>query len=77
LCTGIFPFIRRVGLGVIWIVYIVDYKITGMCLGITAVGGLLLMGGGYYPTNTVEGLAAAAAFISFINVFGGFIVTAR
>jgi hypothetical protein len=35
------------------------------------------MGGGYYPTNTVEGLAAGAAFISFINVFGGFIVTAR
>merc|ERR1712045_672705 len=27
--------------------------------------------------NTVEGLAASAAFISFINVFGGFIVTAR
>lgn len=40
-------------------------------------GGLLLMGGGYYPTNSVEGLAAGAAFISFINVFGGFIVTAR
>ena len=35
------------------------------------------MGGGYYPTNSVEGLAAGAAFISFINVFGGFIVTAR
>lgn len=35
------------------------------------------MGGGYYPTNAVEGLAATAAFISFINVFGGFIVTAR
>ena len=33
------------------------------------------MGGGYYPTNAVEGLAATAAFISFINVFGGFIVT--
>ena len=46
-------------------------------LGITAVGGLLLMGGGYYPTNVVEGLSATAAFISFINVFGGFIVTAR
>ena len=45
--------------------------------GITAVGGLLLMGGGYYPTNMVEGLAAGAAFISFINIFGGFIVTAR
>jgi NAD(P) transhydrogenase len=35
------------------------------------------MGGGYHPTNLVEGLSATAAFISFINVFGGFIVTAR
>ena len=35
------------------------------------------MGGGYYPTNAVEGLAASAALISFINVFGGFIVTGR
>jgi len=52
-------------------------SVTNAISGITAVGGLLLMGGGYYPTNTVEGLAAAAAFISFINVFGGFIVTAR
>jgi len=52
-------------------------SVTNAISGITAVGGLLLMGGGYYPTNTVEGLAAGAAFISFINVFGGFIVTAR
>jgi NAD(P) transhydrogenase len=33
--------------------------------------------GGYHPTNTVERLTAAAAFISFINFFGGFIVTTR
>ncbi len=52
-------------------------SVTNAISGITAVGGLLLMGGGYYPTNAVEGLAASAAFISFINVFGGFIVTAR
>merc|ERR1712158_7248 len=52
-------------------------SVTNAISGITAVGGLMLMGGGYYPTNTVEGLAASAAFISFINVFGGFIVTAR
>merc|ERR1711899_717115 len=52
-------------------------SVTNAISGITAVGGLLLMGGGYYPTNTVEGLAASAAFISFINVFGGFIVTGR
>ena len=52
-------------------------SVTNAISGITCVGGLLLMGGGYYPTNTVEGLAASAAFISFINVFGGFIVTGR
>merc|ERR1719412_1744114 len=52
-------------------------SVTNAISGITAVGGLLLMGGGYYPTNTVQGLAAAAALISFINIFGGFIVTQR
>jgi len=52
-------------------------SVTNAISGITAVGGLLLMGGGYYPTNSVQGLAAAAAFISFINIFGGFIVTKR
>lgn len=48
-----------------------------MSPGITAVGGLLLMDGGYYPTNTIQTLAATAAFISFINIFGGFLVTQR
>ena len=48
-------------------------SVTNAISGITAVGGLMVMGGGYYPTNAVEGLAASAAFISFINVFGGFI----
>merc|ERR1712038_1418794 len=52
-------------------------SVTNAISGITAVGGLMLMGGGYYPTNAVEGLAASAAFISFINLFGGFIVTGR
>merc|ERR1712002_839610 len=52
-------------------------SVTNAISGITAVGGLLLMGGGYYPTNTVQALAAGAAFISFINIFGGFIVTKR
>ncbi|KAK6623224.1 hypothetical protein RUM43_009076 [Polyplax serrata] len=52
-------------------------SVTNAISGITAVGGLLLMNGGYYPTNTVEALAAGAAFVSFINVFGGFVVTKR
>jgi NAD(P) transhydrogenase len=52
-------------------------SVTNAISGITAVGGLLLMGGGYYPTNSIEALAATAAFVSFINVFGGFVVTKR
>ncbi|CAH1995823.1 unnamed protein product [Acanthoscelides obtectus] len=52
-------------------------SVTNAISGITAVGGLLLMGGAYYPTNSIESLAAAAAFVSFINVFGGFLVTKR
>merc|ERR1712212_168304 len=52
-------------------------SVTNAISGITAVGGLLLMGGGYVPTNTIEGLAASAALISFIDIFGGFIVTKR
>ncbi|XP_050309949.1 NAD(P) transhydrogenase, mitochondrial-like [Anthonomus grandis grandis] len=52
-------------------------SVTNAISGITAVGGLLLMNGGYYPTNSVEMLAAGAAFVSFINVFGGFLVTKR
>ncbi|KAL3282797.1 hypothetical protein HHI36_005963 [Cryptolaemus montrouzieri] len=52
-------------------------SVTNAISGITAVGGLLLMNGTYYPTNSVEALAATAAFVSFINVFGGFLVTKR
>jgi len=52
-------------------------SVTNAISGLTAVGGLCLMDGGYMPTNTSQSLAAAAAFISFINIFGGFIVTQR
>merc|ERR1719244_1074959 len=52
-------------------------SVTNAISGITAVGGMLLMGGGLYPTNSIQALAAGAAFISFINIFGGFIVTQR
>ncbi|KAK4304877.1 hypothetical protein Pmani_023185 [Petrolisthes manimaculis] len=52
-------------------------SVTNAISGITAVGGLLLMDGGYYPTNIIQSLAASAAFISFINIFGGFLVTQR
>lgn len=52
-------------------------SVTNAISGITAVGGLLCMGGGYLPTTTPGALAATAAFISSINIFGGFLVTQR
>ncbi|WAR17129.1 NNTM-like protein [Mya arenaria] len=52
-------------------------SVTNAISGITAVGGMLLMSKGYYPTNTVESLAALACFISSINIGGGFTVTQR
>lgn len=52
-------------------------SVTNAISGITAVGGLLLMGGGVTPSNVTETLAASAALISFINIFGGFLVTQR
>lgn len=52
-------------------------SVTNAVSGITAVGGLVLMGGGGVPTNTSQGLAAAAAFVSAVNVGGGFRMTQR
>lgn len=38
--------------------------------GLTAVGGLSLMGGGYTPNTSAETLALLAAFISSVNIAG-------
>lgn len=45
--------------------------------GLTAVGGLALMGGGLTPSGLPQALALAAAFISSINIAGGFANTRR
>ena len=52
-------------------------SVTNAISGITAVGGLVCMGGGYLPTTSPTALAAAATFISSINIFGGFLITKR
>ena len=52
-------------------------SVTNAVSGITAVGGLLCMGGGYLPATTAQALAASAALISSINIFGGFLITKR
>ncbi|KAG5272045.1 hypothetical protein AALO_G00161050 [Alosa alosa] len=52
-------------------------SVTNAISGLTAVGGLSLMGGSYTPTNTAETLAVLAAFISSVNIAGGFLVTKK
>ncbi|TNM91888.1 hypothetical protein fugu_018900 [Takifugu bimaculatus] len=52
-------------------------SVTNAISGLTAVGGLSLMGGGYSPTCTAETLAVLAAFISSVNIAGGFLVTQK
>lgn len=52
-------------------------SVTNAISGLTAVGGLVLMGGGLTPSSLPEGLALAAAFVSSINIAGGFLITQR
>ena len=52
-------------------------SVTNAVSGITAAGGLVMMGGGLLPNNTATTLAAMATLISSINISGGFIITKR
>ncbi|XP_034854924.1 NAD(P) transhydrogenase, mitochondrial [Mirounga angustirostris] len=52
-------------------------SVTNAISGLTAVGGLALMGGHLYPSTISQGLAALATFISSVNIAGGFLVTQR
>ncbi|KAG9273490.1 NAD(P) transhydrogenase, mitochondrial-like [Astyanax mexicanus] len=52
-------------------------SVTNAISGLTAVGGLVLMGGGLTPSTLPESLALLAAFVSSINIAGGFLITQR
>lgn len=52
-------------------------SITNAISGITAVGGLLILGGGYFPHSFPQALASTAVLLSSINIAGGFVVTQR
>ena len=52
-------------------------SITNAISGITAVGGLLILGGGYFPHSFPQALASLSVLISSVNIAGGFIVTKR
>lgn len=46
------------------------YHLDAFFAGLTAVGGLALMGGHLYPSTTAQSLAALATFISSVNIAG-------
>jgi len=52
-------------------------SVTNAVSGVTAVGGLLLMGGNLLPNSIDTSLAASAVFLSSINIAGGFLITQR
>jgi NAD(P) transhydrogenase len=52
-------------------------SVTNAVSGVTAVGGLLLMGGNVLPNSLDTTLAASAVFLSSINICGGFLITQR
>lgn len=52
-------------------------SITNAISGMTAVGGMLQLGGGFLPHSTAQALAFSAVGLSFVNLAGGFIVTKK
>ncbi|KAJ8398266.1 hypothetical protein AAFF_G00428360 [Aldrovandia affinis] len=52
-------------------------SVTNAISGLTAVGGLVLMGGALTPSSLPQTLALLAAFVSSINIAGGFLITQR
>eukprot|EP00612_Vaucheria_litorea_P002446 CAMPEP_0171456254 /NCGR_PEP_ID=MMETSP0945-20130129/2812_1 /TAXON_ID=109269 /ORGANISM="Vaucheria litorea, Strain CCMP2940" /LENGTH=981 /DNA_ID=CAMNT_0011981637 /DNA_START=433 /DNA_END=3378 /DNA_ORIENTATION=+ len=51
--------------------------VTNAISGLTAVGGLYLLGPGMVPTNVAQALGATAVLVSSINISGGFLVTKK
>jgi NAD(P) transhydrogenase len=51
--------------------------VTNAISGMTAAGGLMLVGGGLVPTTTAQALGATAVLISSINISGGFLITTK
>jgi NAD(P) transhydrogenase len=48
-----------------------------MFVGMVGVGGLYVMGGGYFPQTLPQALGAASVLMAAVNVVGGFIITRR
>jgi len=52
-------------------------KTTDDYAGMVGIGGLFVMGGGYFPGTVPQILGAVSVLLASVNVFGGFIITKR
>lgn len=52
-------------------------SVTNAVSGMTAVGGMMLCGGGYLPDTASQVLGAGAVLVSAVNIGGGFTMTGR
>ena len=48
-----------------------------MTLGMVGIGGLFVMGGGYFPGTVTQALGAISVLLASVNVAGGFVITKR
>lgn len=52
-------------------------SVTNAISGMVGVGGLFILGGGFFPETIPQAFGAASVLLAFVNVGGGFIVTKR
>ena len=79
--VGTFSLAGIVGYNVVWGVTPALHSplmsVTNAISGTTAIGGLVLMGGGLLPNSVSTVLANAAVTASAVNIVGGFLITQR
>jgi len=80
-CLTTFALSGIIGYNVVWGVTPALHSplmaVTNAVSGMTAVGGLMLMGGGYFPHSFAQLAGALSLMISCVNIGGGFLVTHR
>lgn len=52
-------------------------SVTNAISGMVGVGGLFVMGGGYFPGTIPQTLGAISVLLASVNVAGGFVITKR
>lgn len=54
-----------------------DFNVAYPSLGMVGIGGLFVMGGGYFPGTIPQVLGALSVLLASVNVAGGFVITKR